>query len=154
LTTARALEAAGGLRVADDTRVNAAERIDLFIRLFQAAEVLIAPECLALCRDHDGVDDPDQSLVISAAAYDELIRRHVDFLSTGAPALYHRLLVRAGGRFLECDQYGPAARYLARALRIGSARERIDVLKVIALMAARRLSLLPQVTRIRRAAAR
>jgi glycosyltransferase involved in cell wall biosynthesis len=152
LTTAKALEAAGGARRADDVPLKTGEEIDLFIRLFQIADVLIVPECLTLCRDRVGEPDNGQPRSVGAHAYAELIRRHADFLSASAPSLYQRLLVRAGGRFFDAEQYGAAARHFFRAVRIGSAHQRLEVLRVIAWLAARRLSATHAVARDRRTA--
>jgi hypothetical protein len=139
LVTANALAAAGGIRRTGDVPLQMGEGIDMFIRLFQVAEVLIAPECLALCRDHRGPRNSGQPRHIGAASYAELIRRHLQFLETRAPSLHHRLALRAGWRFLHLKQYGEALRHLAAAVRQGTARERLEVLKVVGWMAARSL---------------
>jgi glycosyltransferase involved in cell wall biosynthesis len=136
LATARALERAGGVRGPDDLPLMAAEELDLFIRLFQTADVLFAPECLALCRDRG---EPDGQSGIAAAAYAQLISRHLDFLRESAPSLYERLLVRAGRRAFDSEQYGAATRHFAAAFRIGSMRARFHVLKVVGALAGTRL---------------
>jgi len=138
LMTRDALVSAGGVRRPDDARLPIGEHIDLFLRLFQTAQVLVVSEPLVSCRDHGGTRNSAQPPEVGAAAFAELIRRHRHFLRTEAPALDHDRSLRAGGRFLAAGQLVAALRHLAVAARFGSMSGRIGLLRTVGSITRRR----------------
>lgn len=117
------LLAAGGFIGDASTPRRFDDNTDFFIRLLAAGRVAVVPQVLVLCSDHDGVRESDGVSKEAESLRDVVLARGEQLAPW--PDTRSELYARISARYFARHQFGPAFKWLARAVSVGSLRQRL-----------------------------
>ena len=99
------------------------DNTDFFIRLLSAGRVAVVPQVLVLCSDHDGVRESDGVSKEAESLRDVVLARGEQLAPW--PDTRSELYARISARYFARHPFGPAFTWMARAVSVGSLRQRM-----------------------------